>query len=92
MTGLCWVLVATSARGWRFLGWGYLTLLTLLIATGGKDYYLAPYYPMLFAAGGVAIERWTAAGQLAHRARRVARIDAARRGARGSPGCACPSR
>jgi hypothetical protein len=37
-------------------------LLSLLIATGGKDYYLAPYYPMLFAAGGVAIERWTAAG------------------------------
>jgi hypothetical protein len=62
VTGLCWVLVATSARGWRFLGWGYLTLLTLFIATGGKDYYLAPYYPMLFAAGGVAIERWTGVG------------------------------
>jgi Dolichyl-phosphate-mannose-protein mannosyltransferase len=60
--GLWWLLAATSARGWRFLGWGYLTLLTLLIATGGKDYYLAPYYPMLFAAGGVAIERSTAAG------------------------------
>ena len=62
VTGLCWLLAATSARGWRFLGWGYLTLLALLIATGGKDYYLAPYYPMLFAAGGVAIERWTAVG------------------------------
>jgi hypothetical protein len=62
VTGLCWVLVATSARGWRFLGWGYLTLLTLFIATGGKDYYLAPYYPMLFAAGAVAIERWTGVG------------------------------
>jgi hypothetical protein len=62
VTGLAWLLGATSARGWRFLGWGYLTLLTLLVATGGKDYYLAPYYPMLFAAGGVAIERWTAAG------------------------------
>ncbi len=62
VTGLWWLLAATSARGWRFLGWGYLALLTLLIAAGGKDYYLAPYYPILFAAGGVAIERWTAAG------------------------------
>ena len=63
VTGLWWLLAATSARGWRFLGWGYLTVLTLLVVTGGKDYYLVPYYPMLFAAGGVAIERWTAAGQ-----------------------------
>ena len=63
VTGLCWLLAAPSARGWRFLGWGYLTLLTLLITTGGKDYYLAPYYPMLFAAGGVAIERWTEASR-----------------------------
>jgi hypothetical protein len=63
VTGLWWLLAATSARGWRFLGWGYLTVLTVLVVTGGKDYYLVPYYPMLFAAGGVAIERWTAAGQ-----------------------------
>jgi hypothetical protein len=63
VTGLWWLLAATSARGWRFLGWGYLTVLTVLVVTGGKDYYLVPYYPMLFAAGGVAIEHWTAAGQ-----------------------------
>ena len=25
----------------------------------GKDYYLAPIYPMLFAAGGVLWEKWT---------------------------------
>ena len=60
VSGLGWLLFAAAARGWRFLGWAYLALLALFIATGGKDYYLAPYYPMLFAAGGVAIERWTA--------------------------------
>jgi hypothetical protein len=60
-SGLGWFLVAPAARGWRFLGWAYLALLVLLIASGGKDYYLAPYYPMLFAGGAVAIERWTAA-------------------------------
>ena len=41
---------------------------------------------MLFAAGGVAIERWTERASVGHGARRVAGIDAARRGARGSPG------
>ena len=65
VSGLGWLLAAPSARGWRFLGWAYLALLVLLIATGGKDYYLAPYYPMLFAAGGVAIERWTQASRMA---------------------------
>jgi hypothetical protein len=60
VTGLGWLLFAAAARGWRFLGWAYIVLLVLFIVTGGKDYYLAPYYPILFAAGGVAIERWTA--------------------------------
>jgi len=60
-SGLGWLLCAPTARGWRFLGWAYVTLLVLFIGTGGKDYYLAPYYPMLFAAGAVAIERWTSA-------------------------------
>ena len=57
---LVWLLTAHAARAWRFLGWAYLALLVLLVATGGKDYYLAPYYPTLFAAGAIAIERWTA--------------------------------
>jgi hypothetical protein len=68
--GLGWLLAAPAARGWRFLGWAYLALLVLLIITGGKDYYLAPYYPMLFAAGGVAIEWGTAASGW----RRAARV------------------
>ncbi len=63
VSGLVWLLTAHAARAWRFLGWAYLALLVLLVATGGKDYYLAPYYPMLFAAGAIAIERWTADGR-----------------------------
>src|SRR4051812_43991595 len=57
VSGLGWLLFANAARGWRFLGWAYIALLALFIVTGGKDYYLAPYYPMLFAAGGGAGER-----------------------------------
>ena len=60
LAGLLWLLISPVARGWRFLGWGYLLLLAFFIASGGKDYYLAPFYPILFAAGGRAIETWTA--------------------------------
>ncbi len=46
----------------RVLGWFYLLLLTAMILLHGKNYYLAAIYPMLFAAGAVALEsafdRW----------------------------------
>ena len=49
-----------GSRGrYRVLGWTYLFLLVFFIAAGGKSYYLWPIYPMLFAAGGVAIGQWT---------------------------------
>ncbi|HXC16751.1 MAG TPA: hypothetical protein VNV60_04855, partial [Holophagaceae bacterium] len=38
--------------------WIYLALLALMIALHAKDYYLAAIYPLLFAAGAAAIERW----------------------------------
>jgi hypothetical protein len=40
------------------LAFTYLALLGIMIALGAKNYYLAPIYPMLFAAGAVAIESW----------------------------------
>ena len=51
----------SAERGrYRTLGWTYLFLLCFFVFGKGKSYYLWPVYPMLFAAGGVAIERWTA--------------------------------
>ena len=41
----------------RFLGWSYLVCYAVLFVVHGKSYYLAPIYPMLIAAGAVAIER-----------------------------------
>ncbi len=55
-----WFLLAGRGRAFRALGWVYLTLLVFFIALHAKDYYLAPAYPMLLAAGGAAIEGWTA--------------------------------
>jgi hypothetical protein len=55
--GLLFLLAAPAARAWRALGWAFLAILAVMLATNSKPYYLAPAYPMLFAAGGVALER-----------------------------------
>jgi hypothetical protein len=46
-----------DGRRYRALGIIYLVTLAEFIVLHGKSYYLAPAYPMLFAAGGVAVER-----------------------------------
>jgi hypothetical protein len=43
-------------RPYRFLGWSYLVCLTVFIVLHGKNYYLAPIYPMLLASGCVVFE------------------------------------
>ena len=40
----------------RLLGILYLTVLLVMIAGGGKPYYLAIFHPLMFAAGGVEAE------------------------------------
>jgi hypothetical protein len=53
--GLVWLLIRPRAARFRFLGFTYLIFVALMMATrDAKDYYLAPIYPMLFAAGGCA--------------------------------------
>jgi hypothetical protein len=42
---------------WRILGWMYVVPLVLFLVMRGRDYYLAPAYPMLYAAGAVWAER-----------------------------------
>ncbi len=56
--GLCWYFFAADGRKFRFLGCAYLIVLAVFIAFDGKSYYALPVYPVLMAAGGVAIERW----------------------------------
>lgn len=49
--------IQDSAQGiYAPLGWAYVVILVEMIALHGKIYYLAPAYPMLFAAGAVWIE------------------------------------
>jgi len=55
--GLLWLMFSPSGSRFRVLGWTYLTVLLMFMILHGKNYYAAPAYPMLFAAGGVALER-----------------------------------
>jgi 4-amino-4-deoxy-L-arabinose transferase-like glycosyltransferase len=51
-------LVALFFGRFRFLAIAYLVVLAVMFALEGKDYYVAPIYPMLFAAGAVWMTRW----------------------------------
>jgi hypothetical protein len=61
IAGLLWLFGARDGRRYRALGIIYLVTLIEFIVLHGKSYYLAPAYPMLFAAGGIAVERVFAA-------------------------------
>lgn len=55
LAGLWYLLFDNAGKKYAVLGIAYLVVLAELIALHGKIYYLAPAYPMLFAAGAV----WT---------------------------------
>src|ERR1019366_1295794 len=50
-----------SKRGrmYRVLGWAYVIFLAEMFVLHAKMYYLAPVYPIMFAAGAVWVERAT---------------------------------
>ncbi len=43
---------------YRAMGWTFIATLGLFAATQARDYYTAPLYPMLLAAGAVLAEQW----------------------------------
>lgn len=53
--GVVWLTLARKARAWRFVAFTYLVFLAMMTAMHAKNYYLAPIYPVLFAAGAVAL-------------------------------------
>jgi hypothetical protein len=61
LAGLVYLVVARRGR-FRALGFGFAAFFLMLFALKGKNYYLAPIYPMLLAAGAVAIEVGLARG------------------------------
>ena len=65
LAGLCFFFFARAGRGCRALGYLYLVPLVLFLIARGRGYYLAPAYPVLYAGGGVLVERWMANGSRA---------------------------
>src|SRR5205807_191474 len=71
--GLLWTLVDRVGRRYRVLGLTWLAFMALLLVMHGRPYYPLAAYPMLLAAGGVALERWlpATAGRLRRGLRRA---------------------
>lgn len=55
LPGLIWLL---RERRWRLLGLAFVIFFIQQEMAHAKNYYVFPMYPLLFAAGGVVIERW----------------------------------
>jgi 4-amino-4-deoxy-L-arabinose transferase-like glycosyltransferase len=58
VAGLYFYFFAQRGRAFRLIGWAYLITLLLFVIMRGRGYYLAPAYPMLYAAGAVWGEEW----------------------------------
>ncbi len=58
LAGLYFYLWHAEGKRYRAIGWIYVSVLLLFLATKAKPYYLAPAYFMLLAAGAVVIERF----------------------------------
>ena len=56
--GLWYLFAVPDGKRYRLLGWMYVVPLLAYLVARGRDYYLAPAYPMLLAAGAVWGEQW----------------------------------
>lgn len=56
LAGLFYLLFSKQVKPFRIIAWMYISLLIVMLLLNGKIYYLAPAYPMLIAAGAVAVE------------------------------------
>lgn len=61
LAGLAWYFFPRKGKRFRFLGWTYLIILATFMFLNGKTYYPLPAYPLLMAAGGVALEEFAQA-------------------------------
>ena len=58
IAGLYYCFFGREGRRFRMLGWMYVITLLLFVVAKGRSYYLAPAYPMLYAAGAMWFEGW----------------------------------
>jgi hypothetical protein len=56
LAGLFGLLFSNQLKPYRLLGWSYLVSYAIFFVLHGKNYYLAPIYPVLLAAGATMVE------------------------------------
>jgi hypothetical protein len=56
IAGLVGLLLLGRLRTFRTIGWAYLAVLAVMLASNSKPYYLVPAYTALLAAGAVLVE------------------------------------
>jgi len=56
LVGFFALLFSMRLKPYRALGWCYVVCYTAFFVLHGKNYYLAPVYPMLLASGAVVVE------------------------------------
>lgn len=57
LAGLWFLLFSKESSRFRALGFVYPVVLAFMLTQNAKPYYLSPIYPLLFAAGALAVER-----------------------------------
>lgn len=55
--GLLFYFLSRDLKNYRAFGWTFVITIGFFLITHGKDYYSAPAYVLVFAAGAVATER-----------------------------------
>ena len=58
ITGIVSLFLASRFAKFRIVAWMALVPFVLFVLARGRGYYLAPVYPMLFAAGATMLIRW----------------------------------
>jgi hypothetical protein len=71
-SGLIFIVFYPDGRKYLAVIIVYLTAIAMLLFFNGKGYYSMGLYPVLFALGGFALERWTREKNLKNRLLRIA--------------------
>jgi hypothetical protein len=58
--GLLFLFFSFETKPYRVFAWAFVITISFFLLAHGKNYYAAPGYPMVLAAGGLAVERFFA--------------------------------
>jgi hypothetical protein len=74
LAGLGFYFFSKRAAAYRVFGWAFLLTIAFFMLMHGKDYYSAPAYPMMLAAGAVATQMLFESARFAERWKLRARL------------------